>query len=299
MRKTVWFIINPKSGTKSKKNIEELIAKILNPSKFIYQVFYTEAPKHATKLAAEGARKGVDIVAVVGGDGTVHEAGQGLIGTQSSLAIIPLGSGNGLARHLRIPLQTEKALNLLNTYTEKKIDTVKINGAFYLNVAGIGFDAHVGHLFAKTGKRGFLRYILCALKAFSTYVPQEYHLIIDGQECRRKALLISFANSSQWGNNACIAPQATLDDGLIDISILKEFPRCCVFNILIGLFTKSLHKSKYLETLQAQKIVLIKEEKEGHIDGEPCSFKVNTSMSIHPASLKILVLHNREEPLFS
>ncbi len=280
-----WVIINPNSGTEAKNKIEELIREKI-PS---CQIFYTKEPKHAKELALKAVQNGVSIVGVVGGDGTIHEAANALIGTNTALAIIPSGSGNGLARHLNIPLDTEKALDLINAAHIKTIDTIKINGESYLNIAGIGFDAHVSDLFEKEGQRGILSYIRHALKEFPNYKSRDYELLIDGKTIKRKAFLISFANSSQWGNNACIAPRAKIDDGLLDVVILSEFPKYAGLPLLLRLFTHSIDHSEYIETFTAKEVILKKTASKAHVDGEPCPFNEDLIIKVNPSSLKVLV----------
>src|SRR5262249_1311819 len=155
---------------------------------------YTQYPQHATELALKAVRDSADIIAAVGGDGTVNEIGKALINTKAVLAIIPAGSGNGLARHLGIPVGLTRAIKALNHAHPMAIDTAKINEEIFLGTAGIGFDAHIAHAFAQFGKRGFLSYCQVALKEFSQYEPQSYHMTIDGKQLIRKALILTFAN---------------------------------------------------------------------------------------------------------
>ncbi|MBE9468270.1 MAG: diacylglycerol kinase family lipid kinase [Bacteroidetes bacterium] len=289
MMKRILFIINPVSGVGKQKIVEKRIKKYLDTTKFSYEIKYTKEAKHAIKISTEAANK-FDIVVAVGGDGSVNEVCKGLINSNSALAIIPTGSGNGLARYLNIPLKIDKAIELINQTTIKKIDTAEINNEKFVNVAGIGFDAHVSHIFANYGKRGPLPYVKIAAEEFPKYRAQKYKISIDGKSVYRKAFLISFANSSQFGNNAYISPEAKIDDGLIDVCIFKNFPIVESPRLAVMLFDKRLDKSKYMEIVKGREITITHENSIiAHIDGEPVSFGKEINVKIIPQSLNVIV----------
>jgi len=238
LKKKIRFIVNPISGVGRQKIIEKLIDEQLNRTLFDYEIVYTKASKHATELAKEALANNCHIVVAVGGDGSVNEIAKGLVGSNTSIAIIPTGSGNGLARHLQIPLDLKKAMALINASKKTTIDTIQLNEETFVNVAGVGFDAHIGWEFAKFGKRGLLSYIKLILRELPKYKAQDFELIIDGKSIHQKAFLISFANGSQWGNNAHIAPLADAADGFMDIAILKNvsfFSNCNCFITIFGI----------------------------------------------------------------
>lgn len=222
-KRTICFIVNPISGIGRQKVIEKLIDEQLDRTLFDYEIAYTKAAKHAIELSKDAALRNIDIVVAVGGDGSVNETAKGLVNTNSALAIIPTGSGNGLARHLNIPLNLKKAMQVINKGKQTAIDSIQMNDETFVNVAGIGFDAHIGWEFAKFGKRGFSSYIKVITREFPKYKAQDFELIIDGNKVTKNAYLISFANGSQWGNNAYIAPTADISDGEMDIAILRDF----------------------------------------------------------------------------
>ncbi|RLD61836.1 MAG: diacylglycerol kinase family lipid kinase [Bacteroidetes bacterium] len=286
--KKIFFIINPVSGVGKQKIVEKNIDKYLDKKKFAYEIKYTEKAKHAIKISSEAAGK-FDIVTAVGGDGSVNEVCKGLINSSSALAIIPTGSGNGLARYLNIPLKIDKAIKLINQTYIKKIDTAEINNEKFVNVAGIGFDAHVSHIFANYGKRGPLPYVKIAAEEFPNYRAQKYRILIDDKLIYRKAFLISFANSSQFGNNAYISPEAKIDDGLIDVCIFKNFPIVESPRLAVMLFDKRLDKSKYMEIIKGKEITITHENSIiAHIDGEPVSFGKEIKVKINPQSLNVI-----------
>jgi diacylglycerol kinase (ATP) len=174
-------------------------------------------------------------IAAVGGDGTVNEVGRALVHSEAVLAIIPVGSGNGLARHLGIPVGLKKGIKALNHAYPIVIDTGKINDKIFLGVAGIGFDAHIAHKFALFGKRGFFSYCQVASREFSLYAPQSYFITIDGKQITKKAFILTFANSSQYGNNFLIAPKARVSDGYLDLVIIDDIPSIQFLNFYIDL----------------------------------------------------------------
>lgn len=289
MKKKICFIINPVSGVGRQKVIEKLIDEELDRTIFDYEIAYTNAPKHATQLAKQAALKNFDIAVAVGGDGSVNETAKGLIGSTTAMAIIPAGSGNGLARHLNIPLDLKKAMAVINNVTKKTIDTIQFNEETFVNVAGVGFDAHIGWEFAKFGKRGFMSYVKVTFRELPKYKAQEYELIIDGKVIRRKAFLISFANGSQWGNNAHIAPLADIADGVMDIAIVKNISIANGIQFAYGLFNKTLHRSKHVEIIKTKEVIVKQPKIIAHIDGEPIEIGKTISIKVNPLSLKVIV----------
>ncbi len=295
MKKNIFFIINPISGVGRQKTIEKLIDTSLNKNLFTPEIKYTEAPKHAIELSKQAANK-YDVVVAVGGDGSINEVSRGLINTNTALAILPTGSGNGLARYLKIPLNLKKAVQIINNFNIKEIDTVNINEQKFVSIAGIGFDAHISYKFADYGKRGFVSYVKLVINEFRKYKAQKYHLTIDGNQYEKNAFLISFANSSQFGNNANISPKAKIDDGLIDICFLKKFPVVAAPCLGFRLFNKTIDKSKYIEIIQGKEIkITYPQPLIAHIDGEPVEFQNELNIKINPLSLKIIIPGNRTQ----
>ena len=206
------FIINPISGGQKKDHLPKLISKYLNKDKFDFSFHFTKYKGHASELSGNGS---ADFYIVAGGDGTLNEVASKLIHSSAGMGILPLGSGNGLARHLGIEMNTAKAIEQLNTAEESYIDTCSLNGKPFINMAGVGFDAHIGKMFAESTKRGFKTYVLQTLKEFKNYKSKSYQLKYQDFEIKHEAFLLSIANSSQYGNNAFIAPKAELNDGLL------------------------------------------------------------------------------------
>ena len=214
------FIMNPISGTTNKAGIPELIAKTLDTNTFDYEIRLTEHAGHAFEIATEAKDNGVDVVVAVGGDGTVNEVARAIVHSNTALGIIPCGSGNGLARHLMIPMQLKKAIEVINEYQIHDLDYGIINEHPFFCTCGMGFDAFVSMKFAEAGKRGPITYAENILKEGLKYEPETYEIEDENGTMHYKAFLISCANASQYGNNAYIAPQASMSDGLMDVIIM-------------------------------------------------------------------------------
>jgi len=289
-KKKIIFIVNPISGVGRQKDIEALINKYLDASLFDFSVVYTEKPGDATELSMNAVSQGLNAVIAVGGDGTVNEIAQGLVGTDVALGIIPTGSGNGLSRHLGIPMNPKKALQILNTYKTSKIDTATLNDGLFVSVAGVGFDASVAKKFSRSGKRGFRTYFNIVASSYPFYRPKKYRMVIDGKEITRRALLVSFANSSQFGNNASIDPSAVLDDGYIDVCIVRKVPLWKMSFIVPLLFMKKFDRTHYIEIIRAKDVELVRKKgKSGHLDGDPFKAGKNVHLKIQPLSLNIII----------
>jgi len=288
--KKILFIVNPISGLGKQKRIEKWIDEGLDKSKFNSSIVHTTHAGHATELSKKAVEEGVDIIVAVGGDGTVNEVGQTLIGSSTALGIIPTGSGNGLARHLKIPFNFKKAIEVINNGNVRKIDTATVNDKVFLSVAGIGYDAFVARKFSKAPKRGFVSYFRIVSSEYSTYKPKKYELEIDGKKITRRALAVTFANSSQFGNNTSIDPKAKIDDGFIDVCIVRRIPLLLVPFYVPFLFTKTFHKTHYIEIIKAKEVkIQRKKGKNIHFDGEPFKMGKKLEMKINPLSMNIIV----------
>ncbi len=283
------FIVNPFSGPGQHKTLEKHLEKKLSKERFDYEVRYTERAGHATAISRRAQEEGVDLVVAVGGDGTVNEVARPLIGTQTPVGIIPEGSGNGLARHLGISTEIDRAINILNGFSVKTIDTARANDEVFLSIAGVGFDALVAEKYADRQMRGFFRYAFISITEYFPYEPQTFRLVIDGRELEREALFISFANSNQFGYNTIIAPQAKIDDGLIDVCIVKKFPAWVSPFLAPMLLAKKIDQTPYVEIIRGKDVFLKNKHHLINLDGEPVMLKENLHIRVNPASLRIVV----------
>lgn len=288
-RQKIRFIINPISGIHKKTDIPDLIEKNLDLNLFNYDIMYTQYRKHARLIAKQSAKEGYDIVCAVGGDGSVHEVGTALIGTSTKLAILPVGSGNGLARHLNIPLSIAEAIKNINKSKMIEMDTVKVNDKSFLGVGGYGFDAVVAKKFDTHTKRGLRGYVYLAIREFFKYNPINVSIDMDGSIKTLPVVLCTVANSSQFGNGFTVSPKSDVTDGKIELCILKPFSFWNVPSILFNFLRKKSDRSRFSEITSFKKAKITLSKSIAHYDGEP--FEVNDELNIHvvPKSLKILV----------
>ncbi len=288
--KNIAFIINPIAGTINKRRLPKVIEKELDSAIWATDVVFTEYKGHATELAAQYVRLGFDAVVAVGGDGTVSEVAAGLRDSSTALGIIPIGSGNGLARHLNIPLRVPRAIQMLNHCEPIQIDYGLVGDKPFFCTCGCGFDAHISETFAAAGKRGLKTYVEEIVKNIFTFEPEHYHLIGEDIDLETDAFLITFANANQWGNAAYIAPNASLQDGKMDIVIVSRFPILAAPSLALQLFTKTIDKDVFINTIRTREITLKRTEAGAfHCDGDPTTQGKDIRIKIVPDGLRVLV----------
>jgi len=299
-KKTVYLIINPKSGTSSKQNLPHKIAEAFDAHKFTVHIFITGYAGHGSEIAQMAIDNKVDYVVAVGGDGTVNEVASTLVDTDITLGILPMGSGNGLARDLNIPTEVKKALGVLLEENIISIDYGKVNGRIFFCTCGVGFDAEVAALASGQKNRGSLMYIKNMLETFIRQKPQTYEITCPEGTIKDKAFVVTCANASQYGYNAHIAPHADIQDGMMNVAILKPLSILDVPQTSLQLFGKKIDESsKMIELITNE--VTIKREKKGvmHIDGDPVEMGKEIHVKIIPQGLKVLVPKNppKKHPL--
>ena len=288
-KKRIIFIVNPISGTASKEHIPEQIAEVMDSERFDYEVRFTEYRGHAAEITRAAAKDGADVVVAVGGDGTVNEVARSLVHTDTALGIIPCGSGNGLARHLCIPLNVTKALELINTCQIESFDYGVINGLPFFCTCGMGFDAFISLKFAEAGKRGPITYVENVLKEGLKYKPETYEIVDDTGTSRYKAFLIACANASQYGNNAYIAPGATMKDGEMDVIIMEPFTALDAPQIAADLFMKTLGNNSKIKTFRTRSLHIHRKEPGAiHYDGDPIMTDNDIDVRIEHLGIKIV-----------
>lgn len=288
MSQKIAFVINPNAGVKKKINIIEFI-KTHFPKNIPYDFIVWKNKDDFNIVKQQILEGNYSIVVACGGDGTVNQVASVVAHTTMALGIFPLGSGNGLARSNNIPLNLHKALHIIKKAQVKKIDGALINDHSFFCTAGIGFDALIANEFATSTKRGFVTYFKTTLKEFFGYRPNDYKITIDGRIIETKAFLITVANAGQWGNDVYIAPEAELNDGILNVSILKPFSKFAILMIGIKLFSKKIHFSTYLISEKGKQINI---EFDGqlpvHFDGEPLLVKDKLSIHVMPLALNIV-----------
>ena len=295
-KKRIVFVVNPISGTQGKKAILKWIDERLDQSIYDYSIVKTEYAGHATQIAANAVQEKVDVVVAIGGDGTINEIARSLVHTNTALGIIPCGSGNGLARHLRIPMEPKAAIEVLNRGHELCIDYGKINNIPFFCTCGVGFDAFISLKFADSGKRGLLTYLENTLHESLTYQPETYEIENEEGTMKYKAWLIACGNASQYGNDAYIAPQASLTDGLMDVTIMEPFTVLDVPSLSFQLFNKTIDQNSRVKTMRAKKIK-IHRVNDGvmHFDGDPLMAGKELEVEIVPAGLRVIASEKKKE----
>ena len=289
-RRHIVAIINPVSGTGSKDKIPRLIDTVVNHELNDVSIIVSEYAGHAREIAAQATSDGADVVVAVGGDGTVNEVGSALCNTDTALAIVPCGSGNGLARHLRISMNASRALQVLNNGVVSKFDYCTVNGKPFFCTCGMGFDAKVSDKFSNEGTRGFITYIKTTISEYFKYKPQEYVIDIDGAKLTEKAFVIACCNAAQYGNNAYIAPRATMQDGLIDVTVMHPFN--LIQSPIIGarLFLKQLNRDHHVSIYRGKRVVIERRHDDVvHIDGDPMTLSASVAINIVKQGINILV----------
>ena len=250
----------------------------------------SEYAGHAHELARQAAADGVDVVVAVGGDGTVNEVASALVNTESVFAVIPCGSGNGLARHQHIPINIKGAIRVINEGKVRHLDYGTMGDKPFFCTCGVGFDAFVSQKFAEGGKRGFMSYIEKTLREGVRYKSETYTIEYEDRVDRQQAFLIACANASQYGNNAYIAPQASMSDGLMDVIIMEPFDVIEAPQISIDMFNKTLDKNSKIKTFKTKKLHIHRNEPGLiHYDGDPIMEGKDIEVEIKPKGIKIIV----------
>ena len=284
------FIANPISGTRDKKPIIDSVPTFLDSERFEWEVAWTSHRGHAAELAEAAAETGVDVCVAIGGDGTVNEIARSLRHTQTALAIIPMGSGNGLARHLQIPMNPDGALRVIARCDIKALDYGLINDIPFFCTCGMGFDAFISEKFAGSGKRGIQTYIENVLRGGLSYEPETYEIDIDGETEHYRALLIACGNASQYGNNFYIAPQASMSDGLLDVTIIEPVKAINAPQLVMQAINKTLDNNSHVRYIQCQSLHVHRSQPGViHYDGEPAEAGTDIDIKLIPKGLHVVV----------
>ena len=290
MQTQVLFIVNPKSGsTTARVDVSALLAAELDTNKIAYTLVQTEYAGHATELARQAVAAGIGVVCAVGGDGTVNEVARGLVHSDTALAILPRGSGNGLARHLNIPMNLAHAIGIINGLRRSRIDSCLINQHPFFCTAGIGFDAHVSSVFAASARRGLRTYVQLVVQEFMKFKPLPLTLKLENQQVQAECFVVAFANASQYGNNAYIAPMADIRDGLVDVCLVRSLNFQKAIALGYGMITKKIAASPDAQYFKTRTITIQSEAPfKYHADGEYMGEANAFTVSISPLSLHVI-----------
>jgi diacylglycerol kinase (ATP) len=289
-KKHIVFIINPRSGVERRKEIKDAVERLLDKELYTYELVNTEFPKHGTALAREAARNGAYAVVAVGGDGSVNDVMQGIIGTSTVLGIIPKGSGNGMARTIGLPLEVTQAIRIINKGHIASMDVGLANGQPFISNAGVAFDALIAKKFAKSKRRGFLNYSWLVTKHMWLYKSWKWSITIDGHELSEKAFMIIVANGQQFGYNFRIAPMASYTDGLLDVIVVRRFPKILGGMIVLRAMTGTIAGSPSVKHFTGRNITISHPSlRLMQTDGDAHKCENTMTFSIRPSELKVLV----------
>lgn len=291
----IMLIINPISGTGSKRGVEELVTDRMGSLGYSIDIRHTGGRGDATAFAREAAQAGYAGVLACGGDGTVNETARALCGSRTALGILPAGSGNGLARHLGIPMDIDAALEIVAQQNVVASDYGTVNDAPFFCTFGMGFDAAVSHRFARQSRRGLLTYIRSAISEYVQFRPQTYTISANGKLLTEKAFLVAVCNASQWGNNAYIAPEASITDGLLDITVVHSGSPIDAAVMGMDIFTGFITKNTMVHCFRAPAAVIYRSRRgEAHVDGEPMVLDEILDIRCHRGALHIYTPLSRD-----
>ncbi|WP_163709539.1 diacylglycerol/lipid kinase family protein [Mangrovibacterium lignilyticum] len=290
MKRSFEFIVNPIAGPRDNvKYFKQLKAK-LRERGISFDSKKTKRAGHAPKLVKKRLVKSEAVIVSVGGDGTFNEAASVLVGTSREMAHIPRGSGNGLARMLKIPGKIDQIPDYLERGVGRLIDVGKINDDYFFCTCGFGFDALIAHDFSKSETRGFWTYARSVFNQFWSYRGVEVHLVLDGEDLSGRFFTVTFANANQYGNDAFIAPHADLQDGLLDVTFIRPFPLVMAPVLALALMGKWIHKLPNVEIRQV-KTVEVRSIASAyfHCDGDVYDAQMPVKISLEEKALNLLV----------
>lgn len=248
------FIVNPRSGVERRKEIQDALSQYLDTAAYTYELQLTEYAGHGEFLAREAAAAGAFAVVAVGGDGSVNDILRGLKGTSALLGIIPKGSGNGMARTLGIPVSVIAAIKLINRCKTEKIDIGYANDRLFVSNAGVGYDALIAKKFSSSKRRGLLVYSWLVTKYLWLYRDWTWSIRVDGTTLTERAFLVNVANGQQFGYDFKIAPDASWTDGLLDVIIIRKFPKMLGAMMSLRLMKGTILKSRYVQRIRGKEI---------------------------------------------
>lgn len=271
----IFLIINENAGHHKGPKAVDVIVPFLKKKGCSPVSSLTRYPGHATELGKQASLDGYDMVVAVGGDGTANEVAMGLVGTNTLMGIVPVGSGNGLARELGISMDMMKSAVTMVDGEKLHIDVCKLNDQRFLCTCGIGFDAAIADKMGKSTSRGFLKYAQLVVRESISYKPIGVRMVIDGVVIEKPVFMVTFANASQFGNNAFIAPGASMTDGLIDVVVVEKFSKWWMPVFAMALFLRLVPKLPFVQLYKAKRIDLLwADTPYFHFDGEPGRLKV-------------------------
>ncbi len=289
-KKHLVFIVNPKSGVDRVKAIKNAIDTVLDHEQYTHEIVNSEYAKHGIELAKQAAENGAYAVVAVGGDGSVNDIANGLNGTTTALAIIPKGSGNGTARTLGIPLEIKEALKVINKGNTINMDIAFANDRLFISNAGVAFDALIAKKFAKSVRRGMAMYSWLVTKYMWLYNERNFEMLIDGKPHKERAFIACVCNMQQFGYNFKIAPTADWTDGLLDVVIIRRFPKIMGGALVLRAMTGTILKSRYVTFMRAKEVTMSNPQlKLMQTDGDAHECESTIHFRLKAAAQKVIV----------
>ena len=288
-KRKVLFIVNPVSGGIRKDRFVRELANAADKSTLQAEITVTRAAAETMLAAKQAADASFDVVVACGGDGTINCIASQLADTPTALGIIPMGSGNGFARALKIPFKLDDALNVLRHGAVHQIDAGMVNANFFINIAGIGFDAHIAGKFHNSQRRGLSTYTSLVLKEFSRYKPELYRIQTGENVVERQSFFAAVCNGSQFGNDFTIAPHADMMDGLLELIEVKKPSILQVPKLALNALQRKFDTNNLVNVMQGKSFT-IEREKEGlvNIDGEPLEMGIRLEFAVKPCALRVV-----------
>ena len=288
-KRKVLFVVNPVSGGISKDRFVRELANAIDKSTLQAEITVTRAAAETMLAAKQAANASFDVVVACGGDGTINCIASQLTDSQTALGIIPMGSGNGFARALKIPFKLHNALNALQHGDVQQIDTCKVNENFFINIAGIGFDAHIAGKFHNSQRRGLSTYTSLVLKEFLRYRPELYRIQSGEHTFERQSFFTAVCNGSQFGNDFTIAPQADMKDGMLELIDVKKPSILQVPRLALNALQRKFDANALVSSMQGN-LFTIEREKDGlvNIDGEPLKMGMRLEFTVKPCALRVV-----------
>jgi diacylglycerol kinase (ATP) len=290
------IIINPSAGRARRLPVPEraaLVSAVIDRHGERAEVFVTERTGHACELARAAVARGARLVVAWGGDGTINDVASALaFGDQAAMGIIPAGSGNGLARALGIDVRPERALTDALTAAPRRIDVGELGGRLFVNVAGVGFDAHVAARFNAPDNRirGLGGYALLTARGLMSYSPRRYEITSAGRTRSVRALLVAVANGTEFGNQIRIAPDSLIDDGALDLVVVEERSRFTTLWNMRRLLTKSIERAPIWSCERVSEATIESDAPMTfHVDGEPVLGGTRLHVKTHAGALRVCV----------
>ena len=290
----VRFIINPASGSAgSFRRVGELVFEVMGDSNGIFEVKASRSADDAGELAREAADKGYEFVFACGGDGTINNVASRLVNTKTALGILPAGSGNALARELNIPSDPLAAISLLKTGRVRSIDAGKASGRYFFTTAGFAFEGALSRRYNEGGLasrvRGLAPYYMLALIEYAKFKPDDIELVVDGQTINAAPLILTAANTSQWGGGAFISPGASVEDGLLDFCVVPKAGIAAAIALWRSVMKGSVEKLRGYERVRGKEAVIRgRKAAFAHVDGEPFECGGELQVSVMQGALRVL-----------